>query len=632
LSPVFKPLRRVKRFKHGFVPIKNGEIHEYKAPSFRSIHGFDSESDIDGNIYCISVSKPSYHNSKTEETLFSTDMESILWFLFSHGRNSLNWVKNLPYEISVYLKQFCMKGKNQDRLNDLRTVCRKSPIRIRLRNGKTLAIYFIENKYLCISDGKHQAVFYDISIFDKRSLEISAKDQLGYTKSDYGLSNSDIDIEATTKKLGYAKVRARCELDARLTREIAEKNVKKFVEIFGFIPRNWNSPASLAEEYVIRSVEEKYLKPFKPDFQSIEILKYAFRAFRGGLFQLFVKGKVSDVVQYDINSAYPDKIQNLPDMVNGYWKKVFEINPQATFGIYHVYSQFDGFLPYRTNHGIIYPLTKRLYENYLTAPEIIYLRSKNFAVFILDGYEFYHTSKPEFPFAELIKGLHEKKELAEVSGDKSAKLLYKLIMNSIYGKFAQNTKTIGKLFNPVYACYITALTRIQNVKFAQKMDKVYEIATDSVIGKSKKSLEETRGLGKFEKKEFPSEAVLIQTGLTIADNKLYRSRGIKIDSKNPIKLKNEYLETTRKRPVKMKESLVAHVPDMIAKFLPYTKRISYADENRNWEIANIKYEDIFENKINSAPLGDNWLKIRENDRGKSLSELLKSHEGIKNDF
>jgi hypothetical protein len=590
----------------------------YVGIKFLGIRGFDTETTKDGDVYLVSCShRVNRFNSSKAESIFTTDPYIQFSWLLEKGRHTLNVFWNINFDFEGMLK------------GHLKSIKRKDFLELKMKNkfvipkqgkGKPLKITFISKKFFKVSDGKHQAYFYDCANFySKTSLDFASREHLGYGKEKFGVSSKQIDITKGAKELGYETVKKRCETDATLTRLLFERIYSTVMKL-GIRPRKWNSPASLSEELLIQKIEEKYLKPFQDNAETRELLEYATRAYKGGIFDLRVKGLCDNITEIDIVSAYPEKIANLPDLVNGKWRRVFDINSDASFGIYHVLRQFDGFSPYfSTKLGkIVYPYTRDLLEDYITAPEVLFLRERGFFVKILDGYEFYHEclEQKEYPFFELVYQLFEIKNKSRESGDLDMYNVSKTIMNAIYGKFVQRNPVLGKLFNPIYGSYITALTRIQITKIAEKyFSEIYEIATDAAIGILKKGtrVEETEKLGGIEiKNRIPKQAVLIQTGLTTntSGTHFIRNRGLAVRSKSKeIRFTNKSLIIKSVRPRHMRESVIQFDlgVNAINSFQAVEKEINFADRNRIWEVDKPTKKILFSRKIRSRPLGEKDL-------------------------
>jgi hypothetical protein len=641
---IFKPLFERTRFKHGMVPISPEESKEkrYVGNKWLGVRGFDTETTQNGDVYLVSCSHRVNQTDETQtDSIFTTDPYIQFAWLLQKGRHTLNVFWNIGFDLEGMTKGYLKTIPKEKVRESITKNKKKNVFKIPAQGkGKLLTIKYVQGKFFKISDGKHQAYFYDCANFyGHTSLDSASKQHLGYGKEKFGVSNNQIDITKGAKELGYETVRKRCETDATLTRLLFERIYATVMKL-GIRPRYWNSPASLSEELLTQKIEEKYLKPFVDCPLHREVLEYGYRSFKGGIFDLRTKGLCDNINEVDIVSAYPDKIARLADLVNGEWKKVTDINPKATFGIYRVRRQFDGFSPYfSVSLGkMVYPVTRDLTEDYLTAPEVFWLRRRGYLVEILDGYEFHHSSPAIYPFSELISQLFEIKNSCKES-DKDLYNVAKTIMNAMYGKFVQSNPVLGRLFNSVYGAYITALTRIQIATIAEKhFEEVYEVATDAVIGQLKEEakIEETENLGGIEvKNRLPSEAVFLQTGLTVDKDgtQFLRNRGIVVEvksKKKEVEFKEKEVVTKSIRPRHMRECLIQDDlgVESINSFQEVEKRIVYRDSKRIWEIPDPKKEDMFAKKIRSEPLDENFLESLDDVEFVSYIDVLKNNSKI----
>ncbi|GEM_PF-2166543 len=641
-SRIFEPLFERTRFKHGMIPIPTEESKEkrYVGNKWLGVRGFDTETTQNGDVYLVSCS---HRVNQTEEnqtdSIFTTDPYVQFNWLLQKGRHTLNVFWNIGFDFEGMAKGYLKTLTKEQALASITKNKKKNVFRIPAQGkGRALIIKYIQGKYFKVSDGKHQAYFYDCANFyGHTSLDSASREHLGYGKEKFGVSNNQIDITKGAKELGYEIVKKRCETDATLTRLLFERIYRTVMKL-GIRPRYWNSPASLSEEFLIHKIEQKYLKPFVDCPLHRNVLEYGYRAFKGGIFDLRTKGLCDNISEVDIVSAYPDKIKNLPDMVNGEWRYATDISPDATFGIYRVRRQFDGFSPYfSVSLGkMVYPETKDMAEDYLTAPEVFWLRRRGYLVEILEGYEFYHSSPAVYPFAELISQLFEIKNACKDT-DKDLYNVAKTIMNAMYGKFVQSKPVLGRLFNSIYGAYITGLTRIQIATIAEKhFEEIYEIATDAVIGQIKEEakIQESENLGGIEvKHRLPNEAVFLQTGLTVDKDgtQFLRNRGIVVEAKSKKNKKVEFKEkevvTKSIRPRHMRECLIQEDlgVDAINSFQEVEKRIVYRDSKRIWEIDNPTKEDMFTSKIRSEPLDENFLESLDDVEFVPYVDVLKSN-------
>ena len=83
------------------------------------------------------------------------------------------------------------------------------------------------------------------------------------------------------------------------------------------------------------------------------------------------------------------------------------------------------------NGKLVFPVGR--FETYITTPEIRYAIENNIKIRILDGYVYEKSNI----FESFVKYMYEKREECKVSKDVIGSNFYKLIMNSLFGKFAQ---------------------------------------------------------------------------------------------------------------------------------------------------------------------------------------------------
>ena len=562
----------------------------------RGNRAFDTETK-NGYVYLIA--------SDTKKHLFldePTDPENtfnLFAWLLREGRGYRNWFFNITFDFQSILKPIAVTYP------DLMRQATKSN-ELELHKGKKkLIIKWIDGKYFSINSEGHRARFYDVANFLNGSLDDCSKEFLGISKSDL---NTDIDIEQPEK---YSRLQLldRCYNDALLTKRLADVLVDTVHNELGLHPRKWNSKASLSKE-ILKSLNVDALKPFSSEDR--EVIRYAWRAFKGGIFQTRVKGKVSKVDEVDIVSAYPNVLRNLPDLTSGHWeyidgnKQFSEFKDGVFYGFYRVYRQFDGFSPLRVQNGIIYPETDNCYIDYVTLPEIYYMVTYKIPFIVLDGYEFHYDTIPSFPFRAVIDRLFEIKQKTDKQTQKAKYWLTKVVLNAIYGCLCENKHGIGLYFNPVFASYITSLTRIYIAALARDYFKeVYSIATDGITGKLARLLPQSTDIGHIEiKHELPSTCIYVQNGLiTDSEGHLIKMRGITIKVDTKLRFTADGMVYKGKKVYKLKESLIQHNAEAISVFKDLSKEISYNDDKRIW-LQTATANNIQMNLIKSLPLDD----------------------------
>jgi len=266
----------------------------------------------------------------------------------------------------------------------------------------------------------------------------------------------------------------------------------------------------------------------------------------GGRSEVFKIGTFKNVYKYDINSAYPNIIKDLKEPLS---YTITDYNGQSIIdsNLYvctfkHKTVKEIGCLPVRLKGGyLVFPASgsgifygcelleakKRKVELNITKEIKIVLGKRLFNGEIESFYKLRNEYKKQKDLRNLI---------------------YKILLNSIYGKFAQK---VGKTqFRNLYlAGYITAKTRSELLKVTYNQDdNIIFFATDGILSKKKLNIKPNKKLGGWDFEKI-SRAVVILSGIY----KLYYSdntfrigeRGFKIDFEKVIKdIKKQFFSET----------------------------------------------------------------------------------------
>ena len=406
------------------------------------------------------------------------------------------------------------------------------------------------------------------------------------------------------------------------------------------IPERLYSPASLAEYLLITEVDHQYLKPFRQGNPiHAGMLEYATRAFYGGIFDEYAKGKLEDCDEDDISSCYPDKIQYLEAMTPEQGEIIFVRNsnglnnPRSVYQIYHVYQQLDLSIPVRLNEGLsvycasqdyeispygdkIYPYpTDMYYERWITGIELRKLISRGVDVAVIDGYEFIRHDglKPIYPFFEIVDRLYKLKD--SLDKNDPLRLLVKETLNSNYGKFCQSVHGIGFLYNPVYASWITAGGRIQlfdkKLYWEENGGRVDALATDAVKGKRPPNdLEEPKGLGHFERKqEVPRIQIQTHNGVIFDKNqKMIRRRGYRVIDPENMKFKEDRIVFKFHKTGRLRQKYRENKLQDVGKDKVETKELVYFDSKKQWNKEELTTDNLWSKRIQAVPWDDIGLQ------------------------
>lgn len=269
---------------------------------------------------------------------------------------------------------------------------------------------------------------------------------------------------------------------------------------------------------------------WKPPELPARVMELADRAFFGGRSEISCVGPVAGPIHsYDVNSAYPFAISQLPELRDARWR-VARAYDRFAWGFWHVrWSQPKtaawGLFPLR---GAMLPDGKRsvslLYpregQGWFHSIEVeAAMECAPEAVEVISGFVMDPRGKPfQWIEDEAARRLEYK-----ASGDQRAYPL-KVGLNSVYGKLAQHSGT-HPLQCLAYASAVTAHTRGLLLRLAVKhQHNVILTATDGILSTVPLDVPIGAGLGQWEYQELP-DAWMLQAGVYWAGSKK-RTRGI----------------------------------------------------------------------------------------------------------
>lgn len=301
-------------------------------------------------------------------------------------------------------------------------------------------------------------------------------------------------------------------------------NTPKLLEFHGPLPKNL--PATTGGDLSIgRRGTQRPRGRSHPGIVPDVVNDAAQYAYAGGRFELFKCGRyLGKVWQYDINSAYPWAIAQLPSLARGEWIRVNEFDPYREFAVYRVRCS----LPYRTNipypfyfrdkrHCIYYP---PVVDGWYWSPEVRHMAGLP-GFDIIEGFVFQPTSDAK-PFA-WVNDAYDQRLLWKEQGNPSEYSI-KILLNSLYGKMAQRVgydkeqllppkwhqlEWAGWVTSKARATLYDAMLRAGNALLA--------VETDAVFSTQPISLDTGTGLGQWGVDEF-DEIIYIQSGF-----RFYRS-------------------------------------------------------------------------------------------------------------
>lgn len=248
-------------------------------------------------------------------------------------------------------------------------------------------------------------------------------------------------------------------------------------------PGQWFGPGQAAQAWLDgRAITAERLSEVTPQ----EVLEAARMSYFGGWFEIMAHGRIPGITyEYDINSAYPYIISQLPCLEHGEWiHRDSETQWESPFTL--VYAKVEGDNPYigtmlhRDAKGNIFRPHKT--EGWYWLHEIVAAKASGLLSKdpeIQDWWS-YHPCICGAPLRE-VRDIYSLRK--QVGKKTPLGIACKLVPNSLYGKFAQS---IGepKFANPIYASLITSGCRTMILNAIATHPKgakaVVMVATDGV--------------------------------------------------------------------------------------------------------------------------------------------------------
>lgn len=220
------------------------------------------------------------------------------------------------------------------------------------------------------------------------------------------------------------------------------------------------------------------------------------KTYFGGWFEIFAHGCVHGTsYEYDINSAYPYIISQLPCLLHGRWtrsectslsklKDVYGGSVRMVYGQVVGRNSLVGGMLHRTPKGrVLRPRGTKgwFWEHELKAA----MRADLVDEFHIESYIRYDACDCQPPFADIERLYQRRLQVGKKTPQGRA---YKLVYNSAYGKMAQSIGS-PEFANPIYASLITAGCRkmiLDAIAYhPTKSQDLLMVATDGVYFKTR---------------------------------------------------------------------------------------------------------------------------------------------------
>lgn len=206
------------------------------------------------------------------------------------------------------------------------------------------------------------------------------------------------------------------------------------------------------------------------------------RGYYGGHADAYIP-KGENLYHYDVNSLYPFIMKNYP-MPAG--KPVWNGNLQDQdlnnlFGFIEAHVECPPhitrpFLPYKDKKNGTLLFATGEFDGVYYSEELKYARDLGYRITPLSGYLFENNNST--PFGEFVSDIFERRQKAKSEGNNAMTLIYKLIMNSLYGRFGISPK-----FTTTEICdkeRYNQLLKMHGFQYAHQLnDNIYVIAYKS---------------------------------------------------------------------------------------------------------------------------------------------------------
>jgi hypothetical protein len=432
---------------------------------------------------------------------------------------------------------------------DVIMMTKTMPIKVldRLLHGKPVRhdgyrMQWFRKKYLTLSDGERRIILYDVmtffgTSFVKACIEYLGDDEVLQEMQAMKLRRSDFTMDDPTV-IPYWQSELKYLVDLM-------NELRRLLHKVGIQPKGWHGPGAVASALLSAHNVGQYI-----DEQPEEIIDLAERAYYGGRFEQFKVGSVKEVHEYDIRSAYPTAIEQLPSLKNVVWTHHESCSNDEKFHLFGLYCVswniedavfppigIPGPLPWRSTHGNIY-YPSRGYKSWYWGVEV-----QNLFHFPSSCYTIHEAYVPTAgghgrPF-RWVRDMYDQRAAMKAVGN-PAQLAVKLGLNSLYGKLAQSKGAKKKedgwkkprWHTVIYAGWITAFTRRRMFEALIKSGQnTIAVETDAIFSEVPLDLTEGVGLGEWEHTTM-EQILYVHSGVYYAlQNGVWKlkSRGMEVD-------------------------------------------------------------------------------------------------------
>lgn len=462
---------------------------------------------------------------------------AIFRFIFMNTRpGTINVIYGAGYDWNMWFRDF--PRKTLERLYKTGE-CTWEGYWVKWRPGKSL--------HLGIMGTKDTALFYDVVSFFQSSFVVACEKYIGEDFPHAELIRKNKRLRGSFTAEDLAEIEEYCAAELENLVSLMDL-LRQYLHEVGLRVSRWDGPGAIAVALYQRHDIKAHMRRTLPDEQ-----RAVHSAYFGGRFEVCHTGYRGDrVYEYDLNSAYPWALQDVPSLADGTWE---EVNGDVRAGdtdfiLYYV--TFTGAsedvtrpypLPHRDPKGfIIFP---RQTTGWYWGPEVNaareYVKRYPEATLTIHTSRVFHPASDVKPFA-FVEPLYQQR-LTYKKLKNGAEKGIKLGLNSMYGKLAQQLGwTIdrnGELRIPPYhqmewAGYITSRCRAAvYMAVIDDLDSVVAFETDAVFTMKPLKLRRSDALGDWGLDEF-SDMAYLQSGTyfatKVSGEVVEKTRGIDRDT------------------------------------------------------------------------------------------------------
>lgn len=296
-----------------------------------------------------------------------------------------------------------------------------------------ISLKYLVGKYFELRYQGKSYFHYDIYSFFQMSLDAAAKRFLGSANSKMEVSLRM--LRSMTWKRYYQRKKYwdnYAMQDARLLQALVD-NLQISLEAIGHSSKHIYSPGFIAKTFwVRRGINFGWLAP--------NVEKFVSQAYHGACVEIYQRGFFKKAWSYDVKSAYPYALSQLPDFSNATY--TFDQKQKSR----HYFLQARVWMP--SNDFYLLPVSRNgvtIFPRF--CGQIAYITNEEHECLLRNGckvvpiqYVNIHVSSEDFVYAPIISELFEKRKESGMNG-----LVYKLILNSSYGVTAESRTQYRKL-------------------------------------------------------------------------------------------------------------------------------------------------------------------------------------------